>query len=182
MFEATAQSFDASCRARVAYCACVSRIIEQAARRGRQSSGGAGAHRLDALRPAAPPADPRQALGCLGERIAERWLRARGWHVEARRFRSGHRDVDLIVSRPGLVAFVEVKTRRGPSFGGPLEAVHWRKRRELVRSAQTWVARRATTGVAYRFDVIAVLIGPRARDAPLSVRVRHVADAFQVPQ
>lgn len=128
--------------------------------------------------PFAAPSDPRHALGALGERVAERWLRARGWRVVTRRFRSGHRDVDLIVARPGLVAFVEVKARRGPAFGGPLEAVHWRKRRELVRSAQVWVARHGAPDTAYRFDVIGVAFGPGATP---TVRVRHVADAFQVP-
>src|SRR5215218_2840632 len=63
-----------------------------------------------------------QALGELGERIAERWLRARGWRVVQRRFRSGHRDIDLVVERDGVVAFVEVKARRGDGFGGPVEA------------------------------------------------------------
>lgn len=128
------------------------------------------------------PPDPRQVLGALGERVAERWLVARGWRVVARRFRSGHRDLDLVVSRPGLVAFVEVKTRRVPAGGGsfadPLAAVHWRKRRELVRSAQAWIARHGAPGTAYRFDVVGVVFGPEARPA---VRVRHVADAFQVP-
>lgn len=131
---------------------------------------------------AAVPPDPRQVLGALGERVAERWLAARGWRVLARRFRSGHRDVDLIVAQPGLIAFVEVKSRRGPDgagvFGGPLDAVHWRKRRELVRSAQVWVSRHGPAGTAYRFDVVGVAFGPGPRPA---VRVRHVADAFQVP-
>lgn len=124
------------------------------------------------------PPDPRQALGALGERVAERWLRSRGWRIVSRRFRSGHRDLDLVVAQPGLVAFVEVKARRSPAFGGPLDAVHWRKRRELVRSAQVWIARHGQPGTAYRFDVIGVEFGPGATPV---VRVRHVADAFQVP-
>ena len=64
----------------------------------------------------------RQAFGELGERIAERWLRRHGWRVVSRRFRSGHRDIDLIVERDGTVAFVEVKARRGREFGDPVEA------------------------------------------------------------
>ena len=82
------------------------------------------------------------------------------------------------MGRPGLIAFVEVKARRGPAFGGPLDAVHWRKRRELVRSAQVWIARNGPPATAYRFDVVGVSFGTGATPC---VAVRHVADAFQVP-
>jgi putative endonuclease len=117
----------------------------------------------------------RQDLGAAGERVAERWLVERGWRVLARRFRSGHRDLDLVVERGGVVAFVEVKARRGHAFGHPVEAVHWRKQRELVRSAMVWASRFGGPGQTYRFDVVGVLIeGERAR-------IRHVEDAFSVP-
>ncbi len=116
----------------------------------------------------------RQALGLLGERIAARWLRRQGWELVAHRFRSGHRDVDLIVRRGSVIAFVEVKARRGDAFGSPVEAVHARKRRELSRSALTWVDRHGPPGAEYRFDVVGVLVqGDR-------VRVRHVEDAFSL--
>ena len=126
------------------------------------------------------PDDPRQSLGVLGERVAARWFVARGYTVLARRFRSGHRDLDLVVARDGVVAFVEVKARRGDAYGGPLAAVHWKKRRELVRSARVWVARFGRPGTAYRFDVFAVLVQPGDRGWP-QVRVLHLPDAFQVP-
>ena len=123
--------------------------------------------------------DPRQSLGALGERVAARWYVAHGYAVLACRFRSGHRDLDLVVARAGVVAFVEVKARRGEAFGGPLAAVHWRKRRELVRSAQVWLARFGRAGAAYRFDVFGVLLVlDRGRTR---VRVLHLPDAFQVP-
>jgi len=116
----------------------------------------------------------RQRFGELGEGIAERWLRIRGWRVIQRRFRNGHRDIDLIAEREGLVAFVEVKARRGGWCGGPVEAVNWRKRRELARSASIWIDRHGRSGESYRFDVIGVIVeGGR-------VRVRHVENAFDV--
>jgi putative endonuclease len=111
-------------------------------------------------------------FGLQGERIAERWLVARGWRVLQRRYRSGHRDIDLIAQREDLVAFVEVKARMGNEFGDPVEAVNWKKRSELVRSACTWIDRHGRPGEVYRFDVIGVLVtGDR-------VRVRHVENAF----
>jgi putative endonuclease len=118
----------------------------------------------------------RQALGRTGEAIAAKWLRKRGWRVVAERFRSGRRDLDLIVERDGTVAFVEVKTRKGTLFGDPVEAVSWRKRRELIRSAMVWADRFGPPGAAYRFDVVGVIVV--GRDA----RVRHVENAFSLPQ
>ena len=114
----------------------------------------------------------RQAFGLEGERVAARWLRARGWRILAHRFRIGHRDIDLVVERDRTVAFVEVKARRGSRFGDPVQAVDWRKQRELARSAAVWVERRGEAGLAYRFDVIGVLF------TPSGVRVRHVEQAF----
>ncbi len=116
----------------------------------------------------------RQGFGRTGELVAERWLRVRGWRVLQRRFRNGHRDIDLIAERDGTVAFVEVKARRGGWFGGPIEAVNWKKRRELARSASVWIDRHGRTGEVYRFDVIGVLMDDRG------VRVRHVENAFGI--
>jgi putative endonuclease len=113
-----------------------------------------------------------QVLGFRGERIAERVLQRKGWRVIQRRFRDGHRDLDLIAERQGTVAFVEVKARSGDSFGTPVEAVDWRKKRELVRSARVWITRHGRAGEDYRFDVIGVLL------APDRVLVRHVENAF----
>ncbi len=109
----------------------------------------------------------------MGERVAERWLRRRGWRVLQRRFRSGHRDIDLVAERDGTVAFVEVKARHGGRFGDPVEAVHWRKQRELARSAAVWIDRHGRPTDCYRFDVIGVLVEGD------SVRVKHIENAFQ---
>jgi len=114
----------------------------------------------------------RQEFGEVGERVAERWLRRHGWRVLQRRFRNGHRDIDLVAERDGLVAFVEVKARRRADFGGPVEAVDWRKQRELVRSAAVWIVRHGGPNESYRFDVIGVLVEGN------SVRVKHIENAF----
>lgn len=116
----------------------------------------------------------RQQLGQIGEAIAARWLRRRGWRIVAERFRSGHRDLDLIVERDGTVAFVEVKTRHRSGFGDPVEAVSWRKRRELIRSAMVWADRFGPPGASYRFDVVGIVVA--GRDA----KIRHVENAFSL--
>ncbi|MEN9508575.1 MAG: hypothetical protein RLZZ621_1138 [Gemmatimonadota bacterium] len=116
----------------------------------------------------------RQEFGLLGERIAARWYRRAGWTILAHRFRTGHRDIDLIVQRGEEVVFVEVKARRGTTFGSPVEAVHARKRRELCRSARVWVDRLGTPESIYRFDVVGILVFGQ------NVRIRVVEQAFSL--
>ena len=120
----------------------------------------------------------RQILGERGERIAEQWLEARGWRILDRRFRSGHRDIDLVMERTAadgpVVAFVEVKTRVSAGFGGPLGAVHWRKQREMTRAAREWLSNSRQPYAAYRFDVVGVVYGPGVPE------VVHIENAFWV--
>lgn len=119
----------------------------------------------------------RQRLGIRGEAIAARWLEGRGWTVLDRRFRSGHRDLDLVVTRTELdasrlVAFVEVRTRFSTEMGYPAATVQWRKQQELARSARAWIRSNRRSEDVYRFDVIGVLVrGP-------TVRIQYVPDAF----
>jgi len=116
------------------------------------------------------------AFGELGERIAERWLASQGYTVLARRWRSGHRDLDLIATRAHVIAFVEVKTRAATEFGDPVEAVHASKRRSIIRSAREWMAKHdnASASAEYRFDVIGVLLRDR------KAWVRHIEGAFML--
>jgi putative endonuclease len=120
----------------------------------------------------------RQTMGLRGERVAEKWLHVHGWDIADRRFRNGHRDIDIIATkspRDGdgrVVAFVEVKTRASTDFGGPLSAVNWRKQRELSRSAKVWISRFQRPGDTFRFDVIGVILEAE------KVRVQHVENAF----
>src|SRR5256885_14557975 len=79
--------------------------------------------------------DERHKRGLAGEQQAIQYLLSRGWHIVAHRFRVGHTEIDLIVRQGSLVAFVEVKARRGDAFGSPLEAVTGAKPRELVQAA-----------------------------------------------
>jgi len=121
----------------------------------------------------------RQLLGLRGERIAEEWLVRKGWRVVERRFRSGHRDIDLVVERAGaegrVIAFVEVKTRVSSGYGGPLGAVHWRKQREMARAARDWMShQRWNPAPIFRFDVVGVIYGQGPTE------VIHVENAFQV--
>ncbi len=86
----------------------------------------------------------------------------------------GRSEIDVVARRGRLVAFVEVKTRRGNGFGSPLEAVGWAKRREIGRVASAWRDRYGRQEDVYRFDVIGVTV------TPCRTVIEHVEDAFRL--
>jgi putative endonuclease len=125
--------------------------------------------------PCAEWEDRRQRRGLAGERVAMAYLISCGWEVEAHRFRFGRHDLDLVVRREDLVAFVEVKTRRSTVCGTPLESVSALKRHILSRVATLWRLRYGRRGDRYRFDLVAVRDGGRGH-----WELEHVPDAWRL--
>ena len=100
--------------------------------------------------------DRRRALGDSGEALVADWYRERGYQVVARNWRCGDGELDLVVRRDGLLAFCEVKTRRGSSYGAPYEAVTFTKQRRLRALATRWLREHPQRGLDLRFDVASV--------------------------
>jgi putative endonuclease len=118
---------------------------------------------------------PPHELGRRGESLAAGYLLGRGWHILARNYRFGRREVDLVVRRDDLVAFVEVKTRAGPGYGAPEEAVTRLKQREIEAVALEYLTRHRPGDVDVRFDVLSIVVGADGRVE----RVEHLEDAWR---
>ena len=74
-----------------------------------------------------------------------------GWAVLARRARTPAGELDLVMEREGLLAFVEVKAR--PSFRDAAFALSPRQRARLAAAAECWLAANPGHGAAgIRFD------------------------------
>lgn len=125
--------------------------------------------------PATQWGDRRHRRGLAGERVALAYLVSCGWQIEAHRFRVGRHDLDLVVRRGSLVAFVEVKTRRSQVCGAALESVSPLKRRVLARVAMVWRLRHGRPGDTYRFDLVAVRELAAGRHV-----IDHIRDAWRL--
>jgi putative endonuclease len=100
---------------------------------------------------------------------AARWLRLRGYRVLDHNRWLGGAELDLVVRRGRVLAFVEVKSKSGDGFGDPIEMVDDVKVARIRRAAQLWLAAHPeSTGLVVRFDVIADRSG----------RIEHLRDAF----
>jgi putative endonuclease len=117
----------------------------------------------------------RELVWRSGERAAWEAYRRRGYRLVAQNWKCPIGEIDLVVERPGLTVFCEVKARRPGPLGEPFEAVNPAKRRKLRALAQAFVAAHGSTreGAAYRFDVASVTVDERD-----GARVEVYEDAF----
>jgi putative endonuclease len=100
--------------------------------------------------------DPRQSLGKMGETLACRELRRRGYVILARRHRTRYGEIDIVAREGDTIVFVEVKARRDVAFGGAGAAVTSWKQRRIARMAGDYLARHDLLEAPCRFDVVAI--------------------------
>jgi len=112
------------------------------------------------------PRDHRRALGRYGERIALEHLRARGFTLLTRNYRTRRGEIDLIAFDGRTLIFVEVKTQQTGTSGTRMgeSPLQWLSTSQLARYrpvAQAWLddPRHASPPAqSMRFDAIGVLV------------------------
>ncbi len=128
---------------------------------------------------AAPAAaDPRRTRGHAGELLARRHLEREHYAIIETNYASRYGEIDIIASKDGVVSFVEVKARRDKQFGEPFEAVGPRKRSQIRRMAEMWLAEHQRDdgfkNLLFRFDVISILLD----EADGAAEFIHIKNAF----
>lgn len=96
-------------------------------------------------------------LGDKGERAAVKLLKANGYSILSRQYRTDLGEIDIIALDGETVVFIEVKTRKSDSKGQPFEAVTLQKQRQLTRLAGTFLKQHQLLNQAARFDVISII-------------------------
>jgi putative endonuclease len=94
--------------------------------------------------------------GTLGEHLAREYLTGRGFSFRQANYRSPHGEIDIICQDKDCLVFVEVKARRGRSFGPPEEAVTLAKKTKLIAAAEHFLQHHAPEAPAWRIDVVAI--------------------------
>ncbi|MFI2485687.1 YraN family protein [Promicromonospora kroppenstedtii] len=81
----------------------------------------------------------KDGVGRYGERVAVRHVEARGWRVLDTNWRGSEGELDIVALDGDVLVVVEVKTRSGPRFGHPAEAVTPRKLTRIKRLTGQWL-------------------------------------------
>jgi putative endonuclease len=124
-------------------------------------------------------------LGTLGEKIAEKYLKNKGYQVLDKNysinFSSGPQrgEIDIVAKKDKIITFVEVKTLNEANreqFSGfsPEQKVNFWKQRKLIKTAKKWLMeKKLPLEARWQIDIIAI----RLNLAKKTAKIRHFQNA-----
>ena len=114
-------------------------------------------------------------LGRWGEALVACDLERKGWTVLARNYCCRFGELDIVAQKDGVLAFVEVKLRRGSSFAPARALVTAEKQRKLRTAAELYLQEHPGP-LQPRFDV-AEVYAPQGEQTVRPV-VTYIESAF----
>ena len=112
-------------------------------------------------------------LGKLGEEIAVKFLKEKGFEIKEQNYRFGKGELDIIAIDGNETVFIEVKARQNLEMGDPVYAVTPGKVKQLKRIAELYLFDKGIEEIDCRFDVITVLF--LGKQKPI---IEHYENAF----
>ncbi len=124
----------------------------------------------------------KQVVGNLGEDIAARFLKNKGFEIVDRNYRKKFGEIDVVAKKEEVIHFVEVKTvsrenlkdfnseTEDPDAFRPEDNVHPWKLKRLSRAVQVYLAeRKLGEEICWQFDVVTVLLDVKNKIARVKI-------------
>ncbi|MCX5633690.1 MAG: YraN family protein [Phycisphaerae bacterium] len=117
---------------------------------------------------------PTRLLGRQGQKLCEKFLRAKGYKTLTRNFSCRTGEIDLVMmDSDGTVVFVEVKARTNENFADAEAAVTKAKQVRMTRAANLFIKKHKLENLPLRFDVVILIT-----DGKTKPQIRHYENAF----
>lgn len=113
-----------------------------------------------------------RSSGDVGEEAVAKFLQQNGYEILDRNFTIRGGEIDIVAEKNGIIAFVEVKSRRHDPLTSGEEAVTKAKKAHIIKAAEVFVSR-LNEPVSARFDVAVVEL-----DGGRAVRLKYYVSAF----
>ena len=116
----------------------------------------------------------RQEVGKLGEKLAQNFLKRKGYHILETGFRCREGEIDIIAQQKDDLVFIEVRTKSSLRFGTPEESITQKKKEKLITSASTYISTHQNIPSLWRIDVVAIEIDQKGK----SKRIELIENAI----
>lgn len=100
----------------------------------------------------------KKNIGNAGEELAAEVLKAKGYYIIRRNFSCPYGEIDIVAVKDKIISFVEVKTRTSYQYGGPSEAVNFKKQRHIRNAARYFLSYYKREYEKVDFQVIEVTV------------------------
>lgn len=113
-------------------------------------------------------------LGRQGQKLCEKFLKAKGYKTLTRNFSCKTGEIDLIMTDSiGAVVFVEVKTRTNEGFADAEAAITAAKKQRLTKAANFFTKKYKLENQPLRFDIVVIITCEKDK-----TQIRHYENAF----
>jgi len=115
-----------------------------------------------------------KALGKIGEDMAVRFLKRKGYRILLRNWRCLFGEIDIIAQENDFLVFVEIKTRRSIRYGPGYLSVHSSKQLKLIKLAKLYLKRFGISDKPCRIDIVSITINIESKATDIEL----IKDAF----
>lgn len=102
-------------------------------------------------------------VGYDAEDVADRYLKAKGYGIVERNWKSGRGELDIVARQGEALVIVEVKSGRASDGFLPREKVDRAKQQQLLKLTEAYRKQQGLLGQGVRIDVVEVLYDEQGR-------------------
>ncbi len=117
----------------------------------------------------------RKDTGNLGEKLAARFLKNKGYSIVETNYRCRSGEIDIVTRRGDCLVFVEVRTRSSLSYGTPEESITPAKMLHLERASEHYLQNHSGLPESWRVDLVAIELDGDHRVK----RIEHIENALE---
>ncbi len=114
-----------------------------------------------------------RAVGSQYEQQVGSYLEEKGYEIICYNYRCKLGEIDIVAKQGDILVFIEVKYRKNPSRGNPLEAVTAKKQHIISKCANYYIMCHYKYDIPCRFDVIGVMGIAEQKE------ITHIENAFE---
>ena len=120
----------------------------------------------------------REEVGKLGEKLAQKFLKKRGYRIRETNFHWRRGEIDIVAQQKDYLVFVEVRTKSSLDFGTPEESITQSKKEKLIALALAYINAHQNLPLLWRIDVVAVEVDQKGK----ARRIELIQNAIQPGQ
>lgn len=105
----------------------------------------------------------RQETGKLGEQLAQKFLKKKGYRIRETGFNCSRGEIDIVARKKDYLVFVEVRARTSQEFGTPEESITQAKKENLIATALTYINSHEDLPSLWRIDVVAIELNDKGK-------------------